>query len=85
MKKLLIGAVLLAALLSGCGEGNSETTSDKYPAGYDVVAVQLVDGYYIHELKHKQTGCHFSMSSGSGSSFEQMFIEKDGQSIPYCD
>jgi hypothetical protein len=74
--------VLVIVFLTGCSEGIVTESSEKYPTGYQVVTVQLIDGYSAYELRHIKTGCHFTFSSTG--SVQPMFIEVNGVSVPYC-
>ena len=82
MKKLLLLIFISVIVLSGCGEGDVSSTSDEYPIGYEVVTAQMIDGYYLYEIRNIETGCHFAYAPDS--SIEAINHEVNGMSIPYC-
>lgn len=81
MKKLLV-LVFIITLLAGCVEGNVSEPSEKYSIGYEVVTVQMIDGYSVYQIRNIETGCHFAYAPDA--SLEEIYHQVDGVSVPYC-
>jgi hypothetical protein len=82
MKKIsmLIGLMLI---LFGCGKAEEvESTTNKENISF--IIVNNEDENFV-EYKHKKTGCHYVDSAYNTDYFTQMFIEKNGVSVPFCD
>lgn len=87
MKKLLLGLILLALsiLFIGCSE--NEVSAD-IPSGFSHLTKDSINSGKANVIQHNKTGCYFIMGTGNYDTtvaLTQMFIEKDGVSIPYCD
>jgi hypothetical protein len=79
MKKLIILALIL--LLTACG---ARVVEADLPNGFILVEKNSIDNYTIRTIQHEKTGCYYVLTTGSGTSVEQMFVEKNGVSVPYC-
>jgi hypothetical protein len=81
MKKnlTLIGLMLI---LSGCG-GVEKDEVPTNKANQSFTIVNNEDEDFI-EYKHKTTGCHYVEDDYNSDYLTQMFIEKNGVSIPLC-
>ena len=85
MKKILFAGVIGLAILGGCA--TNELVEAGLPEGFNIVSVDKdnINGY-SEILKHKETGCHYVVIHATQAvSVEQMFVEKNGVSVPYCD
>lgn len=91
MKKWVV-LILTGVLLAGCSteEGGSSQSDkkEKLPSGFTFVNKDVLNGDYITVAKHNKTGCYYTFLNGGYDTTvgaTQMFVEKDGVSIPYCD
>lgn len=79
--KVMIGMAALAIALIGCGDQAAEAGKEK--------AFKLIskdDDSELLEYQHVETGCHYLKYSGHRKgNITQMFIEKNGVSVPYCE
>lgn len=82
MKKILtlLGLMLI---LSGCG-GVEKDESSTNKVNQSFIIVNNEDDNFV-EYKHIKTGCHYVDSTFNADYLTQMFIEKNGVSVPYCD
>lgn len=85
MKNKFRVIVLGVVLLVGC-DSNEKVEAD-IPEGFIVVSeTDMEAGNYLYEIKHVETGCHYTVHDGNKSgSIEQMFVEKNSVSVPHCD
>jgi PBP1b-binding outer membrane lipoprotein LpoB len=81
MKRIAI-LLGLTLVLSGCGSKEEELSTNKENKSF--IIVSSGDETKI-EYKHIKTGCHYVESAFNSDYFTQMFIEKNGVSVPYCD
>lgn len=84
-KKLILIGFLGFTALFGCSQVSQEVEAGK---DSDVVKASSdrIDWVDYTIIKHKETGCHFMFADGDQESgFVQMFIEKNGVSVPYCE
>lgn len=89
-KRILISGIAMIALIGGCSDVGEEIDDASLPIGFEVVSEDKVRHGRIYKAKEVVTGCYYVMGSSAYSSsttvsFEQMYIEKDGVSVPYCD
>lgn len=83
MKKLLtIGFVGLLSI-AACGDEGSVEAG--VPSGFiEVSKDYLVDTVTV--IKHSETGCYYVSTSGvRATAITQMYVEKNGVSVPHCD
>lgn len=87
MKKSLIAIGLGITLLAGCGSATTTASADM-PKGYYAISKVHIDSGNIYEIVNKETTCHFTYVNGDFDttvSIAQMFVEKNGVSVPYCE
>ncbi|MEK4025371.1 hypothetical protein [Sporosarcina sp. FSL W7-1283] len=83
MKKYLIGLLVLATFFAGC---SSSSVGANMPSSFEILSRDSVHNSEVEKIRDKETGCYYLSSSGSyKAALTQMFIEKDGVSVPYCD
>jgi hypothetical protein len=86
--KRIVFAVLLATLLVGCSSAEGASgEKDGLPNGFTFVENSKLHGDYITVSKNKITGCYYIFVNGGYESSVggiQMFVEKNGKSVPYC-
>jgi hypothetical protein len=82
MKKITMLLALLV-ILSGCGEVEKDDVSTN-KAIQSFIIVNNKDDNFV-EYKHIKTGCHYVDSTFNADYLTQMFIEKNGVSVPFCD
>jgi hypothetical protein len=84
LKKLIsIVSILLLLSLVACSENS---TNAKLPNGYIEVSEDELTGGTLTVVKHKETGCYYTLFDGfKAGAFTQMFVEKNGQTVPYCE
>lgn len=84
-KRLILVGIIGFGVLFGC----SQVTQDVSAIGvnqFELVSTDNHKGDTLYTYKHKQTGCYYlTNKNGYSGGMVQMFIEKDGESIPYCD
>lgn len=96
--KMVVVVLLVVGLLFACSEvefgGNgSGNVHASLPSGFELVSEDEISKMStLRKLKEVETGCYYIFGrtwNGGGSSvsgsIEQMFIEKDGVTVPYCD
>lgn len=88
-KKIGLFLVLLVVSVSliSCGETSVE---NNMPSGYEIASsFKVGDDSSVYALKHIETNCYYAFSDragySGGTSITQMFIERDGSSVPYCE
>ena len=89
-KRILIIGLSMIALIGGCSDTGEVSADTGLPSGFDVVSEDKVRHGRVYKAKEVATGCYFVLgtSSNNGSttvSLEQMYIEKRGVTVPYCD
>lgn len=85
-KKLMLTGLVGFAFLFGCNQIDNGEVKAGLPESFKVVAETEVGGDTYYEVKHVVNGCHYVFVNGyQAVSITQMFIEKDGVSVPYCD
>ena len=91
MKKWVV-LILTGVLLAGCStEETGDNLSDKkgtLPSGFTFVNKDGLHGDHITVAKHNETGCYYTFLNGGYDTTvgaTQMFVEKDGVSVPYCE
>lgn len=89
-QKLVLTGLVGFAFLFGCSQVDEGKVEASLPNGYVMVSENEFDKGNIYTLKHIQTGCHYTYTTSIyrnafAPNVEQMFIEKDGVSVPYCD
>lgn len=82
MKKLF--TLAMATLILGACDEDTETAVPKQ-ISEDFVEINSSETTYIIEYRHVPTGCHYMQLDSYSDSIIQMYIDKDGQSVPYCD
>lgn len=81
MKKLLV-LMLLILPLSACGvEPEESEIVSTFRTDFEIVNEDTDLDFY--EYRHIKTGCHYL--ENWQQELTQMFIEKDGKAVPYCD
>lgn len=84
--KLVLVGFMGFAVLFGCSQVSQDISAEG-ESKMKVISSDEVHRGYAVVLKHKDTGCYYTYVSGGSSSTSsaptQMFIEKDGKSIPY--
>lgn len=75
---------LLTVSLVAC---NGQEAEAGLPEGFDKVTVDKKNiAEYAEVLRHKETRCYYVVVSGTQAvAVEQMFVEKNGVSVPYCE
>ncbi|MCA1064681.1 hypothetical protein QTG56_24025 (plasmid) [Rossellomorea sp. AcN35-11] len=86
MNKFLLISIISVILLAAC-DGDESTVEPSMPKGFELVTEDKLDVTgYAEVYRHKVTGCHYLVVSGMRTvSAEQMFVSKNGVSVPYCD
>lgn len=92
-RKLLTTGLLVFVFLFGCSQPGKGSVSASLPSGFELVSQDKISVWgEVAKVKEIETGCYYILgratnaSLGAVSSFmEQMYIEKDGVSVPYCD
>lgn len=82
MKKMCLMAGLLLIMV-GCSEEPEAEASAEAKEVPEVFVEMQGDDSRLTEYRHAETGCHYVKYQGFD--LEQMFVEKDGHSVPYCD
>lgn len=90
MKKIIGVLAIGLLLLAGCAEEGQ--VSAGVPEGFMNVTNDEIDDDGDHTLsvfQHLDTGCYFAVTHGysydSSSSITQMYVERNGVSVPYCE
>ena len=89
-QKLVLTGLVGFAFLFGC---NQVDTMNEVSAGEEGIFEYIGKSdtsklSRVKEVKHKNTGCHYLITNNDGDyarAMVQMFIEKDGVTVPYCD
>lgn len=91
-RKVVLASLLGFTLLFGCSQVEEEkelhVSSNKVSAeevisdNFEIIS-ESEEGAFTYELIHTPTQCHYVQTHKGG--LTQMFIEKDGVSVPYCD
>lgn len=96
VKKLLVTSMLaIVFVIGGCGAVDDSTVTVSQQEASVSKAYTIVSETTMKDrdiillgLQHKDTGCHYNMTVNiyqyKGTDTTQMFIEKDGVSVPYC-
>lgn len=91
-RKLVLTGLLGFTFLLGCSQVDdgvsNVSASNNLPKGFTVVTEdESIRGYQsVYTLKNEFTNCFYVLTEGwESTSMIQMFIEKDGVSVPYCD
>jgi hypothetical protein len=88
MKKIIGIISIFALVLSLIACSNSQTTNAKVPEGFEEVSSDKISWSYLTVVKHKETGCYYILTESTGDDgvhLTQMFINKFGHSVPYCE
>lgn len=92
MKKglLFLGLMALSATLIGCGEITDPPVL--VSSEFELIARDLMESESSREeellktVKHAKTGCYYLIYRGvQKGGITQMFVEKNGVSVPYCE
>ena len=84
-RKLAVLGLLGFAALFGCSQVDNTVSAGK-EGEFEVVSKESFDYNYFTKIKHKETGCYYLyVTSSQKAGLTQMFIEKDGASVPYCE
>lgn len=83
MKKLLVIGFVGLLSISACG--NESPVEAGTPSGFtEVTRDELADTVTV--IKHNETACYYVSTKGvRATAITQMFVEKNGVSVPYCD
>lgn len=88
-RKLVLTGFVGFAFLFGCSQVDDGVVQAGEDGIFDYIGKSDIDKLSrVREVKHKVTGCHYLITNNDGDyarTMEQMFIEKDGVSVPYCD
>lgn len=88
MKKL-VTLILAGVLLAGCSVVKAETPKKStLPEGFTFMNKDGLHGDHITVAKHNETGCYYTFVNGGYDTtvgVVQMFVEKEGVSVPYCE
>lgn len=91
MKKkigLFLGLIIVSVTLIACNESSAEAS---IPSGFEVVTQDKINkgAEHVITVKHIKTKCLYVLThtkgNGNGGGITQMFIEKDGASVPFCE
>lgn len=94
MKKFLVsisiaslGILITCASMGVLIAGGTTTSEAKLPSGFRPVTEDvLAEDSEVMVIQHLKTGCYYTLvDSFEGNGFVQMFVEKNGVSVPYCD
>lgn len=90
MKNKLLLVCLGMVALFGCSQVTNVDVSAQLPSGFEFKTVDEINFGEVYKGKDKETGCYFIFgtsrnNSSTTISMEQIFIEKNGVSVPYCD
>jgi len=82
-------ALTFSLIVYGCG-GVNETSYEaeaSIPEGFKFITTQeMKHGIILTEIIHIESNCHYLIATDfDATSLEQMHIEKNGVSVPYCD
>ena len=91
-KWLAIGLFVFASLF-GCSQLDNGSVSASLPSGFELISEDKLSVWGdVAKVKEIETGCYYILGRATNSTvssvsgfMEQMFIEKDGVSVPYCD
>lgn len=94
--KLLRSIIILtvmSVLIASCGSPapNTVVASSGLPYGFIQVTAPIDystggNSGHVFTVKHIDTGCYYAlMIGGYKGAFTQMFVEKNGVSVPYCE
>lgn len=88
MKKIITVLAVTLILLVGCGSSNTQTSAS-LPEGYMAVTQDEFENHMVTVIQHRDTGCYFTTvqnySYDSGVAITQMYVERNGVSVPYCE
>ena len=85
-RKLAVLGLLGFAALFGCSQVDDGSVSAGLPEGFIEVQESKIYGSNTTKFKDIDTGCYFIRAEGiQAVAMVQMFVEKDGVSVPYCD
>lgn len=86
-RKLVLTGFLGFTFLFGCNQIDKVEVSASEESEYEIVLNEkLTHSEDLTQVKHRETGCHYLYYDGvQGGGLTQMFIEKDGQTVPYCE
>lgn len=83
----LLTVALSTILILGCSLSSGAEAN--LPDEFEEISEDKISGGYIHQLRHVKTGCYYvstyTGNSSGGLEIQQMFVEKNGVSVPYCD
>lgn len=87
--KLILVGMLGFAVLFGCSQVSYEVKAE-LPSGFTLTTVDRINQAEIYKIKDKVTGCYYIVGVSNSSSYTsasstQMFIEKNGVAVPYCE
>lgn len=95
-RKVTLAGLMGFTVLFGCSqmedknkhaEVNTVSAEELLADNFEVISKsEITNVTYQYELVHETTKCHYTYVDGSrDGGLVQMFIEKEGVSIPYCD
>lgn len=87
-KKFVLTGFLGFAFLFGCNQIDNGEVSASLPTGFTITTEEdnEINRHTVTVMHHNDTGCNYIIIDGNYSGgITQMFVEKDGVSVPYCD
>lgn len=86
-KKFVLTGFLGFTFLFGCNQIDNGEVSASTPNGFSLVTkTDIGMRNDALELVHNETKCHYLYVDGvQKAGLIQMFVEKDGASVPYCE
>lgn len=81
--KLATLLVIMSILTTSCATSRVvEAEMQPIPYGFSIVESDFNGS--LKTLMHEKTGCYYVYAVYDGKAVTQMFIEKNGVSVPYC-
>ena len=89
-QKLVLTGLVGFAFLFGCNQVDTTSEVSANNSGFTIISEDELNYGEFYKVKDDVTGCYYIMgtskrNSSTTISTTQMFIEKDGVSVPYCD
>jgi len=77
----------ISVSLFACGETEEEVVpKEEFSSSFEILSEDKLYLTTIEKIKDKETGCYYLSSTGTKkAALTQMFVEKDGASVPYCE
>lgn len=88
-RKLLLVGMLGFTILFGCSQASNEVSAS-LPNSFNPTSKDIIDSVNVFKIQDKDTGCYYlfgttDYGTSHTPSATQMFIEKNGVTVPYCE